>query len=162
METITFTIAEFNKLKKYTLAEEITNTECDLYIYDNDKERQLIKIYHRQTGSYFSNKLLTINALMNNESKINMPELILPNKLVIVGNKIVGCALPYIENINLKILLNDENIPFSKKINCLKQIGLMLERIQKIKIEGKPFYLGDIHEANFIYDIAAKKLKLLI
>ncbi|MDD4706327.1 MAG: hypothetical protein PHS24_03865 [Bacilli bacterium] len=156
METLVINKTNFNKLKKLQLDNGIYNTECQLFILDNKIVKKLLKIFYINEGVYFSNKLLTINSLIDAKDEINMEELILPEKLVIIGNKVAGFSMPYIDNINLHTILKSKDVPISNKINLLKDIGKIIEKIQYIKPYNQTFHLSDIHEANFIYDFDKK------
>lgn len=152
METLIINKSCFKKLEKAQLDNGIYNTEGELYILDNKIVKKLLKIYYINEGVYFGNKLLTINSLIDAKDKINMEELILPEKLVVIGNKVAGFSMPYIDNINLQSILNNKNIPIPIKIHLLKKVGKIIEKIQFIKPYNQAFHLSDIHESNFIYD----------
>lgn len=68
--------------------------------------------------------------------------------------------MPYIkENINLVLILQHKDIEIKEKIKYLKMIGNILKRLSKIKIMGEGFYLGDLHEGNFIWDFDNEMLR---
>lgn len=70
--------------------------------------------------------------------------------------------MPYIkENINLVLILQHKDIEIKEKIKYLKMIGNILKRLSKIKIMGEGFYLGDLHEGNFIWDFDNEMLRVV-
>jgi serine/threonine protein kinase len=149
---------KFTSLQKYVLEKGVLSTECNLYMWYTNSSKKILKIYFIDEGLYFGNKLLTINTLIDNKEHINIDELILPEKLVIVNNKVVGFSMPFIDNINLKTILSDKSVPILEKIDYLKQVGQILEKIQRTTVHDKDFYLGDVHEANFLFDLKKKRI----
>lgn len=152
MKTLVISKNKFASLKEFILNKDIINTESKLYLWDSKINKKLLKIFFNTEGLYFENKLLTINSLIDAKDSINIEELVMPEKLVVVKNKVVGFSMPFIENDNLQIILNNLNIPISTKIDYLKQVGQLLERVKKNRPFNQAFYLSDVHEANFIYD----------
>ena len=149
----TFTNRQFQRLPRYFLPIGITSIECDLYVLNTkiNQQKLLLKKYKKADGEYFSNKLLTINSLINNRDKINIEELVFPEKLAVVDKKIVGFIMNLIENnTNLSRLLKNDKIPLKEKIGWLKQVGNILSKVQHVNSLDSKFLLGDIHEDNFI------------
>lgn len=70
--------------------------------------------------------------------------------------------MPYIENVNLEVLLKDKNVDNDFKRILLKQIGDILIQMKKIREHGvvPQFYLNDLHEGNFIYNLKDKKINV--
>lgn len=149
---------EFRKLKKFELHPSISHSECELFIIEDKeywkKHHTLVKQFKQTSGEYFSNKLYTINSLIDNRDILGISELVLPSSLFAIDGEICGYTMPYIEkNINLGMLLNSQTVSLNKKIIALQKIGHLLEKLMKLDgLEGS-FYLGDIHEGNFIFDI---------
>lgn len=158
MEIRSYTKREFERLNKYSLPKTVPNTECELLIIEDKefwkKHHTLVKRYLQTSGEYFSNKLYTISALIDNRNILQIPELILPSSLFAIDGKIEGFTMPLIErNFNLGTFLNSKNVSLSKKMKALQSIWHLLEKTMKLEgLEGG-FFLGDIHEWNFIYDI---------
>lgn len=158
MRVTSLTNSQFEKLKRYNPGEGITNTEAKLFIMGSErskKERQLFKVYYDREGLSFSKKLYNINILLMYKKILNeqVPELITLDGLGTVGGIALGPVMPFIEKAtNLETFLKDSNNPLEDKINYLKDVGTILEKLKNI--EGFPyhFYLGDMHEANFIID----------
>ena len=158
MKIRSYTEREFKKLKKMELHPSISHSECELFIIEDKeywkKHHTLVKHFKQNNGEYFSNKLYTIHALVDNMDKLGIDELVLPSSLFAIDGEIQGYTMPYIEkNVNLGILLKSQTVSLGKKIIALKKIGHLLEKTMKLEgLEGS-FYLGDIHEGNFIYDV---------
>ena len=107
-----------------------------------------------KSGEYFGRKLLNINTLLDYKSELEaIKELILPEELVVVSGNIIGFTMKYIKNnINLQTFLNDFNNSLEDKIKYIKEIGRLLDKIEKIEKFPYQLHLGDLHEANFIID----------
>lgn len=154
MNSIFFTRRQFQKLQKCKLQKNIIHTEAELYVIEkNDswkKQKMLLKYFYINEGEYFSNKLFTINNLINNRDFINLPALVLPTELAVVNGQVVGYIMPFIENCNLITLLKDLKVSTEKKKNYLAQIGTIINDVHNRNNDDIELYLGDIHEANFI------------
>lgn len=159
MEALVINKAKFKKLEQLKLNKEIFNTECQLFILDSKVTKKLLKIFYIDEGVYFGNKLLTINSLIDAKEEINMEELMLPEKLVVVGNKVAGFSMPFINNKNLQTILKSKEVPLATKIKFLKEVGKIIEQVQNIKPYNQPFHLSDVHESNFIYDLNKKIIR---
>lgn len=131
----------------------VTSTECELFKYPYYGKEKLLKKLHRTDGIIFANKLYTIEAL--NANKDSMPSnFILPESLVSINKKIEAFTMKYIKGINLSVILNNPDITYEEKIHYLKSIGRILEQMQNIRkyTNLNNFYLGDIHEDNFLVE----------
>lgn len=142
------------ELKNLILFNTISpNTEGQLFIFDKHnkwyKEKNLFKKFFIIEGETFSNKLYTINNLLELKENCDINGLVLPNSLISVNHQIHGFSLPFIENSsNYSEIQRSSNIPLEDKLNILKQYGTILEKVHKYP----NFYLGDIHEGNFLVD----------
>ena len=161
------TISEKNckELPKLDLSKNIINTEAQLFRYKEksrwDTRDMVAKVFYNNFGDGFGNKLLTLNALVDLKDDIDIEELVMPDKLLISGNKIIGYTMPYIDNINLKDLYSNPKVDKEVIIKYLKQIGEIFRKIEKVNKNSKvsPFYLNDVHEANFIIDKKTDHIK---
>lgn len=156
MNIISISNNRFKKLESLKLNREIINTEGNLYII-NDKNKwknniKVIKKFYNDKGDGFSNKLLTINSLVDQKENIGIDELVMPEKLVVNNGQIIGFTMDYIENDNFQNILYNPKIDNKIIINYLKEIGEIFKKIEKINKYNKvdKFYLNDVHEANFI------------
>lgn len=79
---------------------------------------------------------------------------VLPESLVSINKKIEAFTMKYIKGINLSVILNNPDITYEEKIHYLKSIGRILEQMQNIRkyTNLNNFYLGDIHEDNFLVE----------
>lgn len=148
MEIVNYTKEEFSKLNKLKLSKDIISIESQLYIINKNNNPQVIKKFKNDSPEFMANKIITLEDLYNNQDIQNMDELIKQNKLFSVDNIIVGSIMDYIENINLIEILYDSNIDYKIKVNYIKQIGYIIEKVNKLN----NFFLNDIHEANYIID----------
>lgn len=156
MKIESFSNNYFRHSRLMELDKMIFNNEGNLYVYLEknkwNKEKKVIKELFNDKGDSFGNKLLTINALIDNKNKIGIDELVMPEKLAVCNGNVIGFTMPYIENINFKSILKDSRIDSKVVISYFKQIGNILKKIKELNdykiVNG--FYLNDIHEANFI------------
>lgn len=151
MQIINMSKTKLNSLEPLILPKNVTSTECELFKYPYYGKEKLLKKIHRTDGIIFANKLYTIEAL--NANKDSMPSnFVLPESLVSINKKIEAFTMKYIKGINLSVILNNPDITYEEKIHYLKSIGRILEQMQNIRkyTNLNNFYLGDIHEDNFL------------
>ena len=167
MQTINISKKRFESLKKYQIPNYVFNTEGIIYeLPIKNKwthQMKLLKRLYLTNGVTFGNKLQTINSLIDNKDKLNIEEIVFPEKIAIVDSEIVGFIMPLIESINLSTALNSDKISNERKIKYLKQIGELLEKM-KIKreyTEINDFYINDLHESNFIVDTKTDSIKAI-
>ena len=153
MQIINMSKTKLNSLEPLILPKNVTSTECELFKYPYYGKEKLLKKLHRPDGIIFANKLYTIGAL--NANKDSMPSnFVLPESLVSINKKIEAFTMKYIKGINLSVILNNPDITYEEKIHYLKSIGRILEQMQNIRkyTNLNNFYLGDIHEDNFLVE----------
>lgn len=153
MQIINMSKTKLNSLEPLILPKNVTSTECELFKYPYYGKEKLPKKLHRTDGIIFANKLYTIEAL--NANKDSMPSnFVLPESLVSINKKIEAFTMKYIKGINLSVILNNPDITYEEKIHYLKSIGRILEQMQNIRkyTNLNNFYLGDIHEDNFLVE----------
>ena len=151
MEIIDIKKRHFDALTEYIIPDNIPSNESQLYHYHHLQEKLLLKKYDiTDDDKYIGNKLLTISLLHHYKDQIDIPELIIPKYLVSIDKKVSGCLVPFIQNnTNLSILLQSKDISTATKKHFLKEVLRIVKKVQGVKIP-KSFYLGDLHEANFI------------
>lgn len=164
MKVINITKRQLRKMLPLNLSRSIINKEGKLYIRDYKQKyghfQDLLKIYNNQSESYIADKVAVITKLIATFESLDMPELVTPTSLVSLDGEISGFAMPFIEdNTNLALLLNNPKVTLSQKIKLLKEILNILIKVQDShELNGK-FFLGDIHEANFIWDITEQTVR---
>ena len=153
MQIINMSKTKLNSLEPLILPKNVTSTECELFKYPYYGKEKLLKKLHRTDGIIFANKLYAIEVL--NANKDSMPSnFVLPESLVSINKKIEAFTMKYIKGINLSVILNNPDITYEEKIHYLKSIGRILEQMQNIRkyTNLNNFYLGDIHEDNFLVE----------
>lgn len=164
MKVISISERSLKRMPMLQLSNKIVSTEGKLYIYDHKDKwnhlKELLKIFYIQTDAYLSDKFYVLSQLIANYELIDIPELVLPSSLVSVNGNISGFSMPFVENnVNLTLFLNNPKVKLEQKIRFLGEIYLILDKIMKIReLEGN-FFMGDIHEANFILDIDEQIVK---
>lgn len=167
MQATVLTKKRFDNLPKYELPNSIFNTEARLYILKTKEKwkptNKLLKKFYVRNGPIFSNKLYTINSLIDNKEKIDIPEIVFPDSLAIVDKEVVGFIMPLIDSTNLDIILKDINIDNEIKIKYLTDIGKILEKMKQVRnhTDITDFYVNDLHENNFIISNSTKELLLV-
>ena len=159
MQIINMSKTKLNSLEPLILPKDVTSTECELFKYNYYGKEKLLKKLYRTNGIIFANKLYTIEAL--NSNKENIPSnFIVPEVLVSINKQIEAFTMKYIKGINLSIILKEPTITYEEKINYLKSIGIILEQMKNIRkyTELKDFYIGDIHEDNFLVDTEKQEI----
>lgn len=162
MQIINMSKTKLNSLEPLILPKNVTSTECELFKYPYYGKEKLLKKLHRTDGIIFANKLYTIEAL--NANKDSMPSnFVLPESLVSINKKIEAFTMKYIKGINLSVILNNPDITYEDKIHYLKSIGRILEQMQNIRkyTNLNNFYLGDIHEDNFLVERDKKEIYIV-
>ena len=159
MQIINMSKTKLNSLEPLILPKDVTSTECELFKYNYYGKEKLLKKLYRTNGIIFANKLYTIEAL--NSNKDNIPSnFIVPEVLVSINKQIEAFTMKYIKGTNLSIILNEPTITYEEKINYLKSIGNILEQMKNIRkyTELKDFYIGNIHEDNFLVDTEKQEI----
>lgn len=167
MNIVNISEKKFKKLETFNLPNNIINSESELFYFDEKKKwetnRLLLKKLNNDFGIIFSNKLFTVNELINNRNIIDIDELVYPENLVSIHGKISGFTMPLINGINFNEVLCSSEFSNQEKIKYLKEIGIVLEKMKYVR-EYTPindFYLNDIHEANFVLNTNTSKINVV-
>ena len=159
MEIVSISKNKFDNLKPLILPNDIRNTECDLFHFRYSNRDMILKKLYFTNGNSFGNKLYTLEALASNQEFIPN-NFILPEFLVAINKRIEAFTLPYIKGTNLSKVLDDPQVDYEDKKYYLKRVGQILEQMKNIRkfTVLNDFYLGDLHEDNFIVDIKKREL----
>ncbi len=152
MDIVNISKKRFESLIKLDLDDKITNTEAKIYSYiDRSGKHKIFKNLHRLKGSIFANKLYTLEMLDNNKEYLPS-SFVIPEKLVTVNGKIMGCSERFVDGINLQVLLDNPKLDLKEKINYLKGMGEILKQLDYIRRDTplKSIFLNDLHAGNFI------------
>lgn len=167
MRVMNISEKKFDSLKPLELPNDILNTESELYIIEDKnkwaKRQSVLKKLYINSGTVFSNKLYTVNELIDNKDKINIDELVMPEYIVTIYGKIVGFTVPYVDNINFKHVLDSVEFTNSQKIDFFKQVGQILHKMSNVReyTSVKDFYLNDLHENNLIFNKKTGKINVV-
>ena len=137
-----FTSKEFNNLQEMKLDEGVVHSESDFFYVPNSSK--IIKIYHTKDSRYLINKKRIVENLIKFNKSADISELVIPEDFVYIDNEFKGILLPKINGINSSKYL-DSNVPISKKIEVLKKIGIILEKVNKNNAS-----FSDVHFDNFM------------
>lgn len=148
------------KLKQLTNIGESISLESEIYVLDDNT---LLKRLYGDLEEEFKNKLYTLEQLYKIRMYINMPELVFPDKLVKSGDTIIGFIMSYIKGETLDEILKSDKYSEEEKINYLKQVGIILEKMEYIRNNSRfnNFYLNDIHAGNFMLDKTTNQIKVI-
>ncbi len=166
MQITSLTERQLKKLPRLSLSSKIINTEAKLYVSDKKQRylrvNELLKIFYVQSTDYLSDKIYIIGKIMSLFENIEMPEFVLPTSLVAINGKVSGYSMPWIEdNINLSLLLNNPKVKIAEKIKYLRKILQILIKINNNPELRDKIFLGDIHEANFLFDITDQVVRVV-
>ena len=167
MEIINLTSKEFEKLKKFQVDKGTINCESQLFLSPQKSKWKttvfLFKKFYETEGRYFSNKLYTINELINLKEQIDSSDFVMPEKLVAIDGVIVGYIMPLINGKNFETIFKSQDINITEKTKYLIEIGKILERLQKARTykTTEDLYLNDVHEANFVFNKDTNKIQVV-
>ena len=131
-----------------------TNKESRILLFGSLFSRKILKKFYIDNGPKFEDKIIVINNLIKNRDKFDS-RFILPQELASVDGRTVGYVMDFVESKNLETLLNSNSVSNFQKILLLKEVGLLLETCKALRQKYKElsqFYIGDLHEGNFIYN----------
>jgi len=167
MKILNMSKKTFEHLEPLKLDASVYNTEADMFLMEKknrwNKNQSVLKKLHQDTGEIFSNKLYTVNELIEKKDEIGIEELVMPDSLAAVNNEIIGFTMPYVPNINFQQILDSNKYSLEQKVAYLKEIGVLLEKIKKAREYSrvKDFYLNDVHENNFILNTQTNKINVV-
>lgn len=158
METINIRKKDIKNIEGLKIVSAISG-EGDVIMNPVDSKKAF-KLLHKKSGVNFSNKLYTINSLMDLSERVDMPEMVFPECLLTVDNEVVGFSMPLINGVTLAEIIYNSDIDISIKVKYLKQIGDILERMAGVRKEypNSNWYLNDLHERNFVVDLDKQQL----
>lgn len=154
MNVVNISEKKFQTLERYNPNTHFINTEAELFLFpvNNRNEYKIFKKFFITNRTNFSNKMFTINTLNDYKEYININELVIPSELVAISKQIHGHLVEFIEGDNLSKIINNSRIDLSTKIDLLKQVGMVLEKMKSARQQKilTDFYIGDMHEDNII------------
>ncbi len=160
MKVKSYTLREFDKLKKYKLDRDVPNTESVLYLTKikdgyTFKDYILKKLFILSADS-LANKLSTVLMLGDYGYRLDAPELVLPEHQVLIDNQISGFTIPYIKGQNLGTILSNFHTSDEQAFDYFKKVGKVLDHIQTNSAYAFPggtkFQINDLHPYNILVD----------
>lgn len=143
---------ELKRLKKYPLPNGIVNSESIIYYYKEDvinNQRLLLKKLYDTNESKVQRKIQTIETLQNSPL-MDYKELVIPKDVIsIKGVKSGFIIREILNNTNFQLIINNNKISTSKKIEILKKVGELLNRVST---SSQEFYFGDLQPSNILVD----------
>ena len=149
---------QLKKLRELPLEPGVLNTEAYMLVlnrkYSPDKKERVFKYLDAQEDKeIMSKKLYTITTLDTLDEYKEIQDLIIPDSIIYVDGNIAGFACPIIYNHrNLGIIINNPNVPLDVKLSYLKQMGDIIDKVQRVNNYDNKFQFGDLNEFNFIID----------
>lgn len=159
MEVINISKKRLTNLKSLELPENLFNAEGELFTFEYKRETKLLKKLNDIESIRFANKLYTLESL--NTNKQYMPNnFITPEFLVSINKQIEAFTMKFVSGINLSQILNNPSINLEEKKYYLKRVGQILEQMKNIRkyTPLTDFYLGDLHEDNFIVNTSQSEI----
>lgn len=152
MMSIVLKESELKRLKEYPLDKRIMNTESIIYYYKRDyktNETLLLKKLYDTRDKKVERKISTIETLQKSPL-MEYKELVIPEDIISIQGIKSGFTIKEIaNNTNLELILNNKEISTSKKIELLKKIGDLLNRVNS---SNQEFYFGDLQPSNILVD----------
>ena len=149
---------QLRKLRELPLEPGVLNTEAYMLVlnrkYSSDKKERVFKYLDAlEDKDIMSKKLYTITTLDTLDEYKEIEDLIIPDSIIYVDGNIAGFACPIIYNHrNLGIIINNPNVPLDIKLSYLKQMGDIIDKVQRVDNSDNKFQFGDLNEFNFIID----------
>lgn len=147
---------DIRDIREFKVSDGVSHVESKLYTGRKDDIDVLIKLLNfysvRDDNDICMDRMYVINELYDNKNIIGIEELVMPIERARIYNDNIACIYPYVPSYNFKNVINDSGVSVRDKINYLKQIGEILDKMDKVRRRGEisTFYLGDVHESNFI------------
>ena len=149
---------QIKKLRELYLEPGVLNTEAYMLVlnrkYSDDKRERVFKYLDMQEDkNIMSKKLYTVTTLDTLDEYKNIEELIIPDSIIYVDGNIAGFACPIVYNHkNLGVLINNPNVPLETKLSYIKQMGDIIDKVERVEYSNNKFQFGDLNEYNFIID----------
>lgn len=162
MKVITLSKRKFESLEPLKLSREVLSTESQVFSFNYQGNKKVIKKLFYQEGDVFANKLYTLEMLSYN-NKYLPDSFCAPDHLISVSGHIQGFSIPFIDGINLADLLCDKEVSLEEKKYYLSRVGEILNQLKAIR-KSTPLndiYIGDLHSSNFIANPENKKLSVI-
>ena len=151
MKKLVLNNKEFESLEKLPLVEGTVEKESIMY-YSPEKEKEVLKVYTDYDNKiYIMEKLKNTRNLLRYIKEQEFPELLRPLGIVYLDDKIIGTIYPEIEAYTARTYLYLNIIPMKVKIEILKRIGMLLEKIKSTNPEYNAAF-SDVHIDNFLID----------
>lgn len=154
MNIINISEKRFQTLERYNPDTQFINTEAEIFLFpvNNEEKYKIFKKFFITSGTNFSNKMFTINTLNDYKDYININELVIPTDLIAISKQLHGTLMELVEGKNLSQIIHDSKVALPVKIDLLKQVGIVLEKMKLVRQQKilNDFYIGDMHEDNII------------
>ena len=162
MKKLLLTENEFNSLKKLPLVEGTIEKESTMYYVPNN-EKEIIKVYKNFNDKlYLMEKLKTTRNLLKYVKETQIQELIRPHGIALINKNVIGTIYPEIDAYTARVYLSLSIIPIKLKIEILKKIGSLLDKIKNTNPKYNAAF-SDVHLDNFlINDIIVNKFKNIV
>lgn len=165
MEVIKLSKYKLKNLVQVKLSRNVLATEAKIYYYPEknkwNSEMKALKFFYTELDY---GKVRNIDSLTQKKEELEkVEEFILPEKMIIYEDNYRGFTMPFIENVNLADLLKFKDLDYISKINYLKRVGEVLEKLEKLKKGNEKlanFALGDLHEANILVENKTGDIKV--
>ena len=142
--------------EEYIVGNKSRHTES-IFFNIPDRPNELIKLYTCEDKDYLHDKKNDAENLMRFGKEFDIPEIITPTDILKVNFKFKGIIIPKLEGKNARVDLDSRKIPIKTKIQILKQIGTILEKISKL--DNCNFAFADVHNDNFFVTKEKSQIK---
>lgn len=154
MEILHMTSNEIANLNELDLG-----TESSVYKYKYRDKEYVLKELDYYDKNKWDNKMRTL--LSVDGSRGIIPDYFIKPEFLISSDYVIRYwASKYADGINLSSILFDKEVDINVKKRFLKRIGYILKHMDYIRRNSllRDFYIGDLHENNFIIDRSGRLL----
>jgi len=135
------------------------NTEADIFRYKYDGREYVLKDLDFLDKNRWDNKMRTLLSVDSNREII--PDYFIKPEFFMSYDYVIRYwASRYVNGICFNSILNDKEVDINVKKRYLKRIGYILKQMDYIRRNSllRDFYVGDLHENNFIIDRSGRLL----
>lgn len=153
-------MSQFHRLRKLRIESGVFNSESYIYLLNKrqvkskDGKRMVFKYLDcREDPKIMSTKIYTVEMLNKSNGYQEIEELAFPEMGVVVEDQISGFALELIKNhINVGKIINDDSIPLYTRLYYVIQLGMIIDKVRRVKDKNVKMQFGDFNEYNAVLD----------
>lgn len=123
----------------------VVATEEDLFIFDDRVFKTLFPLDTEKC----KNKIYILNEL-NRIKNILPREFIIPDTLIYTKGELKGFSMQRVQGLTLDSVLKSNSFSFKDKLSFLKNIGIILSKLNDVRRSGENVFINDLHSSNIL------------